>query len=69
MYEPLLPLVLGRDLSGEVVAAGGAARAFPVGTHVFGALSPVAAAGTHAEYVAVPEAHLARKPRSSNLRS
>lgn len=62
LFEPLLPMVLGRDVSGEVVAAGSGARAFPVGTHVFGALSPVAVNGTHAEYVAVPEAHVAKKP-------
>ena len=62
LYEPMLPLVLGRDVSGEVVARGDAARAFPLGAAVFGALSPVAPRGTHAEYVAVPEAHLARVP-------
>ena len=43
-------------------ARGDAARAFPLGAAVFGALSPVAPRGTHAEYVAVPEAHLARVP-------
>ena len=34
------PLVLGRDVSGEVVARGANARAFPLGASVFGALSP-----------------------------
>lgn len=62
VYQPMLPLVLGRDVSGEVVAAGSSARAFPLGTAVFGALSPVAPSGTHAEYVAVAEAHLSKKP-------
>ena len=56
-----LPLVLGRD-ERRGVATGSSARAFPVGAHVFGALSPVSPNGTHAEYVAVSEAHLARKP-------
>jgi NADPH:quinone reductase-like Zn-dependent oxidoreductase len=45
VYQPMLPLVLGRDVSGEVVAAGTSARVFPLGTAVFGALSPVAAHG------------------------
>ena len=62
VYRGMLPLVLGRDVSGEVVATGSSARAFPVGAQVFGALSPVSPNGTHAEYVAVSEAHLARKP-------
>lgn len=64
-YRPHLPMILGRDVSGEVVAAGASAgRMFPLGTSVFGALSPVdTSRGTHAEYVAMPEAHLALKPK------
>jgi NADPH:quinone reductase-like Zn-dependent oxidoreductase len=42
----MLPLILGRDLSGEVVATGSAASRFAAGAHVFGALSPVAPTGT-----------------------
>jgi NADPH:quinone reductase-like Zn-dependent oxidoreductase len=62
LFRPTLPLVLGRDVSGEVVARGANARAFPLGASVFGALSPVTPRGSHAEYVAVNEAHLAGKP-------
>lgn len=62
LYAPMLPLILGRDVSGEVVARGDNARSFPLGAQVFGALSPVAPRGAHAEFVAVREAHLAPKP-------
>jgi NADPH:quinone reductase-like Zn-dependent oxidoreductase len=62
VYAPMLPLILGRDVSGEVVARGDNARTFPVGSEVFGALSPVAPRGAHAEFVAISEAHLAKKP-------
>lgn len=64
LYAPMLPLILGRDVSGEVVARGDNARSFPLGAQVFGALSPVAPRGAHAEFVAVREAHLAPKPRA-----
>lgn len=62
LYAPMLPLILGRDVSGEVVARGDNARSFPIGAQVFGALSPVQPRGAHAEFVAVTEAHLAPKP-------
>ena len=65
LYRPQFPLVLGRDLSGEVVAMGSSAQNFVIGTQVFGSIPPASSQGTHAEYVAVPEAHLAEKP--SNL--
>ena len=62
LYAPMLPLILGRDVSGEVVARGDNARSFQLGAQVFGALSPVAPRGAHAEFVAVREAHVAPKP-------
>ena len=62
LYAPMLPLILGRDVSGEVVARGADARSFQLGAQVFGALSPVAPRGAHAEFVAVREAHVAPKP-------
>ena len=62
LYAPMLPLILGRDVSGEIVARGANAKAFNVGHEVFGALSPVAGRGAHCEFVAVREAHLAQKP-------
>ena len=61
-YGRMLPLVLGRDVSGEVVSAGSSARKFSIGTQVFGALSALTSRGSHAEYVDVPEAHLTEKP-------
>jgi hypothetical protein len=50
---------LGLDLAGVVAAVGGAVRGLTPGEEVFGA-----GTGTLAEYVAVPEAALVRKPAS-----
>lgn len=48
------PLTLGRDFSGEVVAAGPCAgKHYQPGDLVFGAVEPQRA-GSHAEYVIVP---------------
>ena len=44
------PLTLGRDLSGEVVAVGGAVGRFRPGDMVWAAVGPQRQ-GTHAEYV------------------
>ena len=69
LYAPMLPLILGRDVSGEVVARGDSARSFPLGAQVFGALSPLAPRGAHAEFVAVREAHLARETARVDARA
>ncbi|MFC0006153.1 NADP-dependent oxidoreductase [Micromonospora siamensis] len=53
------PLVLGSDLSGTVVQADPGGR-FRAGDEVYG----IHFIGTYAEYVSVPEAALATKPRS-----
>ncbi|CAM8946975.1 unnamed protein product [Rhodiola kirilowii] len=45
IFEPLLPLILGRDVSGEVAAVGASVRSLRVGQEVFGALHPTAARG------------------------
>lgn len=62
LFAPMLPLILGRDVSGTVVALGTNARAFRIGAEVFGALSPVSGRGSHCEFVAAREVHLAPKP-------
>eukprot|EP00899_Mesostigma_viride_P020284 jgi/Mesvir1/28257/Mv04793-RA.1 len=64
LFEPWLPLVLGRDLSGVVVGLGERVRRLREGQPVFGALPPTARHGAYCEYVAVEERHLAVKPDS-----
>src|SRR5918999_875402 len=50
----------GLEFAGEVESAGREARAFAVGARVFG----ITAGGAQAEYVVVPESHLAEVPTS-----
>lgn len=62
--EPLLPLILGRDISGEVTAVGSSVSAFTIGQEVFGALHPTAVRGTYADYAILSEDELTIKPSS-----
>ncbi|KAF6155933.1 hypothetical protein GIB67_039264 [Kingdonia uniflora] len=64
LFEPLLPLILGRDVSGEVVAVGSSVESLNVGQEVFGALHPTARRGTYADYAILAEDQLALKPNS-----
>lgn len=57
-----LPLVLGRDVSGKIVAAGDDVRQFSLGDEVYAAPH----IGCYAEYVVVNAAHAALKPRNLN---
>lgn len=61
------PLVLGSDGSGTVVARGSRARRFRNGDRVYGFHFGGRKTGFDAEYVAVPEAHVARIPRRLDL--
>ena len=56
-----LPITLGRDMAGDVVALGEGVTDFAVGDAVFGAVS--FGRGTHAEYVAASASELAPMPR------
>lgn len=47
------PLTLGRDFSGEIIAAGPYASKYKPGDLVFGAVEPQRS-GAHAQYVTVP---------------
>ncbi|KVH87458.1 GroES-like protein, partial [Cynara cardunculus var. scolymus] len=60
--KKLLPLVLGRDVSGEVAAVGGFVQTLNVGQEVFGALHPTAVRGTYADYAILAEDQLTPKP-------
>jgi NADPH:quinone reductase-like Zn-dependent oxidoreductase len=58
-----LPLTLGSDLSGVVVATGPGVSEFAIGDDVFGVTNP-RFIGAYAEYAVASAAMLARKPRS-----
>ncbi|XP_009782664.1 uncharacterized protein LOC107781234 [Nicotiana tabacum] len=64
IFEPLLPLILGRDISGEVAAVGNSVKSLTVGQEVFGALHPTAVRGTYTDYAILAEDELAPKPES-----
>ncbi|MFK0258642.1 NADP-dependent oxidoreductase [Streptomyces sp. NPDC090445] len=56
------PFVLGHEFSGVVDEAGEGVSAFRPGDEVFGWVTPPH--GSHADYVLVPETHIAPKPET-----
>ncbi len=58
-----LPLILGWDVSGVVETVGAEVADFNIGDEVYGLLD-LKRGGAHAEYVAAPAPHMARKPKS-----
>lgn len=64
IFGPLLPLILGRDISGEVASVGTSVRSLSVGQDVFGALHPTAMRGTYTDYAILSEDELTPKPAS-----
>lgn len=64
IFEPLLPLILGRDVSGEVAAVGASVKSLTVEQEVFGALHPTALRGTYTDYAILTEDELSPKPAS-----
>lgn len=61
-----MPLTLGNDFAGVVVAVGRGVRRFKVGDAVYGC-AETARIGSFAEYMAVNEKTLALKPRNLNF--
>jgi NADPH:quinone reductase-like Zn-dependent oxidoreductase len=61
--ELTLPTIIGSDVSGVVAATGPGARDFEIGDEVF-YLPPPFTGGSFAEFHAVDEAVVARKPRN-----
>ena len=59
-----MPVILGFDMAGDVVAVGSNVTDFQVGDAVFGMTNM--SIGTQAEYVAVPQAEVTAKPGSLN---
>ncbi len=58
------PIVLGWDISGEVVEKGSDVANFRVGDEVFGMVNFLGSGKAYAEYVASPASHLALKPNN-----
>ncbi len=56
------PLILGWDVSGEVVAVGSDVQQYKKGDEVFGVIRHPGIGRTYAEYVAAPAADIALKP-------
>lgn len=61
IYRPMLPFVLGNELSGEVIAAGRDVSRFGVGDRIFARVAKETA-GAFAEKACVQEAHAAPMP-------
>lgn len=57
------PLILGWDISGEVIKIGTSVTRFSIGDEVFGMVNFVGHGRAYAEYVAAPAEHLALKPQ------
>ncbi|XAR68304.1 2-alkenal reductase [Bertholletia excelsa] len=64
LFEPLLPIIIGRDVSGEIAALGTSVRSLSVGQEVFGALHPTALRGTYTDYAILKEDEVTVKPPS-----
>ncbi|CAK9274037.1 unnamed protein product, partial [Sphagnum jensenii] len=62
LFKPLLPLVIGRDVSGEVTRVGKSVQHLHIGEQVFGALHPTATRGTYSDYAILHEEQLTHKP-------
>lgn len=61
-----LPIILGWDLCGEVIETGRNSN-FKIGDIVFGMVNFPGEGKTYAEYVAVPEEHIALKPENISV--
>lgn len=65
--NPTFPLVLGTDVSGEIVAVGNGVGSFSVGDNVYAMVRfPVdlmTGSGAYAEYIRIHETELALKPK------
>lgn len=62
IYNTQRPVILGWDISGEVVAVGEGVDTFQVNNDVFGMVNFIGDGQAYAEYVAVPAKQLALKP-------
>jgi NADPH:quinone reductase-like Zn-dependent oxidoreductase len=57
------PIILGWDMAGIIEERGHASRRFELGDEVYSyTRRPIVSKGTYAEYIAIPEAYISRKP-------
>ena len=56
-----LPLVLGRDFCGQVIACGQSITQYRVGDTVWGALPPFSRHGSHSQFIVADESHVCLK--------
>ncbi|MDH5034825.1 NADP-dependent oxidoreductase [Chryseobacterium cucumeris] len=64
IFEEKRPVILGWDISGEVVETGKSVIDFKSGDEVFGMVNFFGKGNVYAEYVAAPAAHLELKPQN-----
>jgi NADPH:quinone reductase-like Zn-dependent oxidoreductase len=62
MLKEFNPIILGWDISGIITETGRSVTSFKPGDEVFGMINFPGHGKAYAEYVAVPEGHLASKP-------
>ncbi|WP_304238580.1 NADP-dependent oxidoreductase [Jiulongibacter sediminis] len=60
------PVVLGWDISGEIVEKGSAVTAFEIGDEVFGMVNFLGVGSAYAELVAAPASQLSKKQKNIN---
>ena len=65
-YQYTFPHILGLDVSGKVEAVGPEVKGFSIGDEVYGRAHPTRN-GAYAEYISIPAAQVAHKPRSLDL--
>lgn len=65
IFEDKRPVILGWDISGEVIETGKNVTEFKTGDEVFGMVNFFGNGKAYAEYVAAPAAHLALKPENT----
>lgn len=58
------PIILGWDISGEIIEVGEDVNEFKIGNEVFGMVNFFGNGSAYAEYVASPKSHLALKPKN-----
>ncbi len=64
IYNDKRPVILGWDISGEIVEMGKFVKSFQLGNQVFGMVNFIGSGNAYAEYVSVPTNQLAIKPKN-----
>jgi len=64
IYNDKRPVILGWDISGEIVEMGESVKSFQLGNQVFGMVNFIGSGNAYAEYVSVPANQLAIKPKN-----